>query len=122
VKTALLLRSARLSGVLAVLYAMAACSGAPNIKLAREVTAPQLTAYLCGPNGHYSTMFRGVAYAGSDSGFDYIALIYGDGHLRKYEMFKIKAGELGLAHHMPVKSTPTEWMDADAHFPVGSCR
>ena len=104
-----------------MLCALAACSSAPNIKSAKEVTATQLTEYLCGPNGHYSTMFRGVAYAGSDSRFDYIALIYGDGHLRKYEMFKVKTGDLGLPYHMPVKSTPTEWVDTNAHFPASSC-
>ena len=74
VKTALVLRSARLSSVLAVVYAMAACSGTPHINLAKEVTTAQLTEYLCRPGGHYSTMFRGVAYAGSDSRFDYIVL------------------------------------------------
>jgi hypothetical protein len=100
---------------------MVACAGAPNIKSAEEVTATQLTAYLCSPNGRYSTMFRGVSYAGSDSGFDYIALAYGDGQLRKYEMFKVKAGDLGLPYHMPAKTTPTEWIDTYAHFPAGSC-
>ena len=116
-----MLRSARLSSLLAVLYAMIACEGTPNIKSAKEVTATQLTAYLCSPNGHYSTMFRGVSYAGSDSRFDYIAMTYGDGQLRKYEMFKVKAGDLALTYQMPVKATPTEWIDTYAHFPVGSC-
>jgi len=101
---------------------MVACAGAPNIKSAQEITATQLKARLCSPLGHYSTMFRGVSYVGSDSGFDYIALTYGDGRLRKYEMFKVKAGDLGLNYHMSVKPTPTDWIDAYAHFPVANCR
>ncbi|MGB9236030.1 MAG: hypothetical protein WCC04_16595 [Terriglobales bacterium] len=120
-KTSWVLRSAWVSSVLAVLYAMVACAGAPNIKSAKEVTATQLMAHLCGPNGRYSTMLRGVSYVGSDSGFDYIVLTYGDGQLKKYEMFKVKAGDLGLTYHMPVTATPTEWIDTYAHFSVGSC-
>ena len=95
-------------------------AGVPNIKSAKEVTGTQLKTHLCGANGHYSTMLRGVSYAGSDSRFDYIVLAY-DGRLRKYDMFKVKAGDLVLNHHMSLKSTPTDWIDTFADFSVASC-
>jgi hypothetical protein len=97
------------------------CASEPNFESAKEVTATQLKAFLCGPEGRYSTMFRGVSYAGSDDNFHYIAVTIGDGRLRKYKVFKVKAGELGLDHHMPVKSAPTDWIDTYAQFSVDSC-
>lgn len=101
---------------------MVACAGVPQIKSAQEITAAQLKAHLCSPKGHYSTMFRGVSYAGSNAGFDYIVLTYGDGRLREYETFKVKAGDLGLKYHMSVKPTPTDWIGVYAQFPAASCR
>jgi hypothetical protein len=89
------------------------CTTAPK---AEEVTAAQLKSYVYGPKGYYSTMFRGVRYAGSDANFDYIALTYGDS-IERNEMFKVRAGELGLKSHMSLKRNPGEWLDASANFP-----
>ena len=99
------------------LMATVACTTAPNIKSAQEVQASQFKAHLYSPQGYYSTMLRAVSYAGSDSGFDYVVLTYGDGELRRYEMFKVKAGDLGLKYHMSMKSTPTDRIDASSCFP-----
>jgi hypothetical protein len=109
------------SGAAVAVFAMVACAGAPNVKSAREITATQLKARLCSPDGHYSTMFSGVSYSGSDSRFDYIVLAFGDARLRKYEMFKVKAGDLGLNYQMSLRSNPVDWIDINAHFPESNC-
>src|SRR5262249_1839996 len=83
---------------------------------AEEVTVAQLKAYVYGPQGHYSTMFKGVRYAGRDAQFDYIALAY-SGRVGSSKLFKVRAGELSLKSHMCVKRNPSEWVDASAVFP-----
>ena len=89
------------------------CRTAP---VAEDVTATQLKAYVYGPQGYYSTMFRGVRYVGSDAHFDYIALMYADSVARS-KLFKVRAGELGLKSHMSVKRNTREWVDVSAEFP-----
>jgi hypothetical protein len=82
---------------------------------AEEVTAAQLKARVYGPSGYYSSVFRGVRYAGTDAQFDYIALAYGESGQNK--MFKVRTGELNLKSHMSVKRDPREWIDVSADFP-----
>ena len=120
VKTRSVCRFAAQFLALVSLMATVACTTAPNMKSAQEVQAAQFKAYLYCPQGYYSTMLRAVSYAGSDSGFDYVVLTYGDGVLRRYRVFKVKAGDLGLKYHMPVKSTPTDWIDASKSFSSSS--
>jgi len=75
VKTRLPLRFTLMVCLLMLAITAICCRTAP---VAEDVTATQLKAYVYGPQGYYSTMFRGVRYVGSDAHFDYIALMYAD--------------------------------------------
>ena len=59
-------------------------------------------------------MFKGVLYAGSDDGFDYIAIAHRDNIAK---VFKVRRGELPIEHSMLLEKNPKKWVNITKEFP-----
>jgi len=93
--------------------AVFACSA--DLKHAENADLRQVNEYVNGPMGHYSTLFSGIFYVGSDNEFDYVAIKHGKNTVK---MFKIKRGQLSVNRQMKIDADDKKWVDITGMFPI----
>jgi hypothetical protein len=107
-----------LAGIGAIIVAVLAYAehemGVVGVQSAKRVTAVELKNFVDGPMGHYSSMFSGVFYAGSDEACDYIAARHGRFTVGA---FKLRRGEVQIRNRMSLTSNERDWLDITREFP-----
>jgi hypothetical protein len=101
-------------GIAVSLFTIACVKGV-DLRRAQSASMEQVREYVYGPMGHYSDLFSGVFYVGSDSSFDYIAVKQGR---RITKLFRVKRGDLGVMRRTGVDADDQKWLDITGMFPV----
>jgi len=105
-------------GVLACTYSVG-CMNSADLEQAENANMKRVREYVYGPMGHYSDLFAGVFYIGSDAKFDYVAIKQGK---RTVKVFKVNRGDLGIRHQTVVDVNDKTWLNITDMFPVPQSR
>lgn len=87
---------------------------AVSLKSAEVTSAQRLEGTVNGPIGRFSSLFRGVFYAGSDDGSDYFVILHGKVTV---QAFKMRRGDLRVQHQMQLTADERKWVDITRAFP-----
>jgi hypothetical protein len=85
-----------------------------SLRSAEAVSAYRLEGIVNGPTGRFATLCRGVFYAGSDKGSDYVVIPLGK---IKVQAFKTRSGELAIQHRIKLTCDERRWIDIYGLFP-----